>query len=100
MFIDSIEFVRKTSGRFTGAEEQVTVFGEREMKQPEHGFLCLWLEIDQQVPARNQMHLRERRILRDIVRREHNQLPKVLRDVITGRFLAKESFAAAVADVF
>ena len=70
------------------------------MKQRQHCLLRRWFQVDQQIPARNQMHFGERRILRDVVRREHNELPKILRDLITVGLLAEEPLAALFTDVF
>ena len=42
-----------------------------DVDDPALGFL---VEIDEQVPARNEVHARERRVLEQVMRREQNHL--------------------------
>src|SRR6185295_7837679 len=52
------------------------------------------------VPARDQMHFRERRILRDVVRGENDQLPEILRYLVAVWFPAEESLAPFFVHMF
>lgn len=76
---DGKQIVRRV-GRFRGAEEQVAVRTQREMKQLEDLPLHRPLQIDQHVAARDQVEMRERRIAQQAVRGEQNALAHRLGD--------------------
>ncbi|MDR8749283.1 hypothetical protein FEP95_03105 [Burkholderia multivorans] len=61
-------------GRFRGAEEQIAVRAQREVKQLEDLPLHRPFEVDQHVAARDQIEMRERRIAQQAVRGEQNAL--------------------------
>src|SRR5438067_10151823 len=64
------------------------------MEKRKNGFLRRRLQIDQKVAARDQVHLRERRVLREVVRRKDDELPQVLRNVVAVRRLPEKALAA------
>ena len=57
-----LEQVHFATDRFGRSQQQVSVFGQREMKEPDDLGLYLGLQIDQQVAAGDQVQFRERRI--------------------------------------
>ena len=61
--------------------------------------LRLGLEVDQQVSTRDEVHLRERRVLRDVVAREHDELAQIRRHLKAGRPPHEEPLAALRAHV-
>ena len=65
-----------------GAEEQETGFVQRVMKQRDQAVLKLGREIDQKVPAGDQVELREGRVPQQVVHREQADLAQVAGDAI------------------
>ena len=57
---DRFEFVEQPAWRLARAEKQESAGLQREMKQREHRFLRMRLQIDKEVPTRNQIELGER----------------------------------------
>ena len=55
------------------------------MKQRENRLLRRRLEVNQQIPAGDQIELGKRCVTNDVMRREHNALAQVLRDLIAVR---------------
>ena len=60
------------------AEEQQSAGPQREMEDRNHPVLEVGVEVDEEVPARQQVDPREGRVLDQIVRREDAHLPQVL----------------------
>src|SRR5689334_9155526 len=99
MLVDGIELVRQSTGRFTRAQEKKAAGHETEVEERQDAFLRGRFEIDEEVPARDQMHFRERSIFRNVVRSENDQLPEILRNLISICLAPEEPFAAFLVDV-
>ena len=96
--VDRDELVGQRAGRLARAEEQHAARRQPEVEQRHHGALRLGLEVDQEVAARDEVHLRERRVLGDVVAREHDHLAQVVRDLVAARPLGEEPLEPARAD--
>ena len=53
----------------------MAVFAQTEMKYGNKLFLNFVIEVDEDVAARDQVHFREWRIVQEVVRSEHHQIP-------------------------
>ena len=73
-----------------GAEDEIPRLGQRVVEHREDALLDRRGEIDHQVPAADDIHLREGRVARDVVRREDTSIAHVLRDFVTALGPAKE----------
>ena len=82
MLVERVEFVQQSAGAFTRAEEQKPSGLQREVEEREHRLLRVRLKVDQQVAARDQIQLGERRIANEVVRGEHDALAQRLGDLV------------------
>src|SRR5262245_19895238 len=78
VYVDRVKLVGKFSSRFAGAQKKIAVCRQAKMEQRHYGLLGRRFEIDQEVPARYQMHLRERCILDDVVGCKNDELSQIL----------------------
>ncbi len=53
------------------------------MKQGNDALLHLWLQVNEHIAARDQVHVDERRVFDDVMRRENDLLPNVFDNRIT-----------------
>ena len=60
VLVDRVELVEQAAGALARAEKQEPAGLQREVEQRQHRLLRVRLEVDQQVAARDQVHLRER----------------------------------------
>ncbi len=91
--------VRDLVRRFRQAEEQQPPGIEGEIEDLESAGLGAAIQVDQQVAAGNQVEPGERRILQEIVRREHHHFPDFTAHAVAVRLLCEESAQAPVADI-
>ena len=75
---DGPEDIRILPHRFRFSQEQVSSVIQRDVKDREQVFLKNRLEIDQQIPAADQIQPAEGRILKYIVLCEHNHRPDIV----------------------
>src|SRR5215207_11570532 len=80
------------------AEEQDPTRLQGEVEQREDRLLRVRLQVDQQVAAGDEVHLRERRVTNEVVRREDDALAQRLRDLVAVRLQGEEALAALGAD--
>ena len=77
---DRLEQVVAAAEGLGGAEKQVAALAQGEVEQGDDLLLRLLLEIDQEVPATDQVDAKERRVLQQVLRREDHPLPQFLPD--------------------
>ena len=89
--------------RFASSKEQVSPVVQRHVEDREQVSLKYILEIDQQVPAADQVKFTKRRILKNIVLREHDHLADLVADDIAvslaAEIAAQARHAHILADV-
>ena len=89
--------------RFASSKKQVSPVIQRHVEDREQVSLKYILEIDQQIPAADQVKFSERRILENIVLREHDHLADLVADHIAvplaGKIPAKARHAHILTDV-
>src|SRR5471032_689146 len=85
------EQVARDLDRFRAAEKQKTARPQRKVKRLQHLALYGFIEVDQQVAARDQVHSRKRRITQDVVDGEHHFLTQFLAHLVTATGLHKKS---------
>jgi hypothetical protein len=73
LLVDDTEQIGSVD-RFRRAEEQHTARLERVVEQGDHVALRLALQVDQQVPTRDEIGVRERRVAEDVMLREHDHV--------------------------
>src|SRR6185312_17430278 len=74
-----------------GAEKEVAAMAQREMEKRNDAALERALEIDEQIAARNQVELRERSVLDEVVHREDAHIADVLDDAVGVAVLDEET---------
>ena len=74
-----------------GAEHQEPGRRERVVKRREHPFLQPGFQVDQHVPAADEVHARERRVPSEVVAREHAHLADGLADLMAAVHLGEEA---------
>src|SRR5205085_124592 len=89
--IDRLKKLAANRDIFRRAQEQKSARVQGEMEKGQQTFLQIHFEIDQQVTARNQIQLGERRILDEAVRRKNAELPHFLAHLVAVLFLAKKA---------
>ena len=77
-FVRGIELMGQRARRLTRSQEKKTARDQTKMEQRQNAILRGRLEIDEKVPARDQMHFCERGIFCDVMWSEDDQLPEVL----------------------
>ncbi len=77
-------------GGFRRAEEQVTARPQCKVEHVQQPLLDLTIEVDQKVPATDQIDARKRRIAQNVVHREQHAVADRLVDAVTALFLAEE----------
>ena len=77
--------------RLARPEEEVPAGLERVVEQLERALLEHALEVDEDVAARHQVDVRERRVLEEAVRREEDRLAEPLGHPVPARLVAKEA---------
>ena len=87
--IDGGEFILQVTRFFARPQKQDARRLECEMQQAQHFLLGGRLEIDQQVPTRHQVHLRERRVVQQVVLRKDDHPADVRVDLITPGLLGE-----------
>src|SRR5471030_2967813 len=83
------EQVARDLDRFRAAEKQKTARPQRKVKRLQHLALYGFIEVDQQVAARDQVHSRKRRITQGVVDGEHHFLTQFLAHLVTATGLHK-----------
>ena len=91
VLVDGDEQVARTLDRFGRAEEQVAARVQREVEHLQHPLLRGAIEVDEQVAARHQIEMRERRILDHVVVREQHHLAQLLAHAVGVALLAEEA---------
>src|SRR5689334_20301207 len=97
--MDAVEHLAMVVDVFRWPEQQETAGIQGEMQQWHDALLQLGVQIDQQVSARDETELRERRVLDDIVHRENAELANVLTDPIAAALAREESLEPLRGDV-
>ena len=78
LLVHRLEQVGEAADRFRCAQEQEPSGLERVVERGERLLLQARLEIDQQVPATDEIHARERRVADEVLPREHDHLAQRL----------------------
>ena len=89
--VDRREQLGRRVGRLARAQEQPAAGDERVVEQLEHAALEPALEVDQQVPARDQVEPGERRVLEQAVRGEQDPLAQALGHLVPTGHLAEKA---------
>src|SRR5688572_12192540 len=84
MRVERLEVIRERSGTFARSEKQDAVPLQREMQQVQDLALGHRLQVDEQVPAADQVEASKRRILENVVRREDDELSELRRNLVVG----------------
>jgi hypothetical protein len=82
--VDRLEQFIGAVDRLARAQKQNAALANAKVQQGENPSLQVGLQIDQEVAASADVQPRKRRILNDILRREHNQLAQLALDAING----------------
>jgi hypothetical protein len=98
VLVDRVELVEQAAGVLARPEEKEPPGLQREVEERQDGLLRVRLEVDQQVPAGDQVEPRERRVADQVVRREHDALAERLRDLIAVLAQREEPLPALAAD--
>ncbi len=97
--IDDDEEVARGVRRLRWTEQQVSARAQCEMKRLEDPLLRCPVEINHQVPAGDQIDVRERGILDDVVMREQHGFAELAPDAVAGAFAMEESFESLLGQV-
>ena len=92
--VDAHEQVVRAFRRFRRAEEQIAARPQREMERLDQPLLDRPIQVDQQVAAGDEVEVRERRILDDVVLREEHHLAQLAADAVAGRLADEEPLQA------
>ena len=90
-FGNHFEAVIDMVGRFRVAKEQDAVFAQREMEQRDDLRLCFRAQVDQEVPAGNQVEPRERRVGQEVLYREDHRRAQLGSNLVAVVLLGKEA---------
>jgi hypothetical protein len=98
VLVDRVELVDQAARTLTESQKQDRARLQREVEQRQHGLLRVRLEVDQEIAARDQVHLGEGRVADQIVRGEHDALAQGLRDLVPVRLGGEEPSQPSIAD--
>ena len=84
--IDRLKHLREPPDRLRRAEKQQALRAQRVVERGQQPPLGLPVEVDEQVPANDEVHLRKGRILDHALGREDQHLPELLPDLIRAVF--------------
>jgi len=97
--IDRAKQTVRIFGRLRSAEEQIAGGIERVVEGAAYLLLQLAIEIDEDVAAGDQVDVRERRILEQVVHREQHQIANLLPHLVMIAFAREEAAQAFLAHV-
>src|SRR4029079_18356131 len=78
LFVHTDEQVRGAVDRLRRSQEHVATRIQREVHQLHHALLGGAIQVDQEVPARHEIQVREGRILDQVVVREQDRVSQIL----------------------
>ncbi len=90
LLVHWLEQLGEAADGFRRAQQQESTRVERVVESGEHLLLQAWREIDEQVTATDEVHMRERRVAGDVLPSEDDHLSQGLTDPIPALFLDKE----------
>jgi hypothetical protein len=86
-------------GRFRRAEKEIPAWPQRKMERVDQPFLNRPIQVDEDVSACDEIEMRERWVLDEIVDREQDVFPELSSDAISSRLAEEEPPQAFVRDV-
>ena len=97
--VDWDEQIARAIWRFGRAEHEVTTRPQREVKGFDDAILGGAIQVDQEVPARHEIEVREGRILYQIVVGEQDELAQLASDPVAGGLAVEEARQPRFRDV-
>ena len=94
LFFDRREQALLRPDRFSIAKKEHAFFFQGKMEQRDHALLHSWVEVDQQIPAANQVELGKGRIAGKVLRRKHHRVAQRLAGFVVWLLMHKIALQA------